>query len=86
MGLKQLTLGDIVAELKAPFADPRRLDRADTLPMKLRAWELTPREQFNLLTMTSDRLVRARPRPPVPAPVTPCPPCCGPSHVGGASP
>ncbi len=74
MGLKQLTLGDIVAELKAPFADPRRLDRPDTLPMKLRAWELTPREQFNLLTMTHDRLVRPAPAPLLPLPLRHAPP------------
>jgi hypothetical protein len=68
MGLKQLTLADIVAEMKAPFADPRKLDRGDVRDMKLRSWELTPREQFNLLTMSTDRLVfPARPpRPPAP--------------------
>ena len=62
MGLKQLTLSDIVAEMKAPFADPRKLDRTDVRDMKLRSWELTPREQFNLLTMSQDRLVRLVPQ------------------------
>ena len=57
MGLKRYTLLDIVGEMKAPFADPRSIQRSDVRDMALQAWELTPREQFNLLTMSYDKEV-----------------------------
>ena len=61
MGLKRYTLLDIVGEMKAPFADPRSIQRSDVRDMALQAWELTPREQFNLLTMSYDKEVHTHP-------------------------